>query len=98
MRYPTVTLGGTAYAIVPVADVARAGLGSDPAVAQREKQALRLRRARERAGLTQAELAARLGAGQTYVSGVETARDPISEERAAKWLAACRSTSRPRKR
>ncbi|MCC7017928.1 MAG: helix-turn-helix transcriptional regulator [Rhodospirillales bacterium] len=98
MRYPTVTLGGTTYAIVPLAEAARAGLGSDPAVAQREKQALRLRKARERAGLTQAELAARLGAGQTYVSGVETARDAISDDRAETWLAACRSTPRTKKR
>lgn len=84
------TLSGTTYAIVPVADVARAGLDVDPSQVAREKVALRLRKARERAGLTQTELAARLGAGQPYVSAIETARDPISEERASAWLDACK--------
>lgn len=91
MRYPTVTLSGTTYAIVPVADVARAGLDVDPGQVAREQTGRRLRRARQRAGLTQAELAVRLGAGQPYVSAIETGRDPISDERAQAWLDACRS-------
>lgn len=98
MSHPTVTLGGRRYVIVPLADATRAGLADDPDVRKREALGLRVRRARESAGLTQLALAGLVGSTQPSVAAVEGGREACSAERLDSWLAACRSTSKARKR
>lgn len=48
-----------------------------------------LRAARERAGLTQVELAARLGIGQPTVAEFENDKTNLTEATAARYLEAC---------
>lgn len=96
--FPSFELGGTRFLVIPEREAARHGIGSDPDAAQRATLARRLRRARERAGLSQGELAERLGVTQPYVSATEAGRDGCSEDRAKAWLAACGSTPTRTKR
>jgi DNA-binding XRE family transcriptional regulator len=94
--FPTFEAGGTVFLVVPATVAAAHGIGSDPAAERRRKLGAKLHRARVRAGLSQAELAARLGCGQPSVSAVEHGREPCSEDRAGAWLAACDSTAKGR--
>jgi transcriptional regulator with XRE-family HTH domain len=50
----------------------------------------KLRRARERSGLTQAALAEVLRVSAPYISATEAGREACSPERAAAWLDACK--------
>ena len=93
-EHPTLTIGGATYVVVPQAVAAAHGIGSDPQAEKRRKLGRKLRRARERAKLSQAQLAELLGCGQPSVSSVEHGREACSEERAAAWLEACGSTAR----
>jgi transcriptional regulator with XRE-family HTH domain len=58
--------------------------------ATRLERARRVRAAREIAGLTQAQLASKLGCAQPRVSGGETGSVPIGEEYVKSVLRACR--------
>lgn len=90
MSYPTFTLGGTAYAIVPREVLAELGaVRSTPAQRRRKALAARLRAAREHAGLTQAELAEALGKSQPMVANVEAGRVRVGERYLALVLEAC---------
>jgi DNA-binding XRE family transcriptional regulator len=86
---PTFEAGGTTFVVVPASLAAKHGILADEAGERRRKLGGKLRRARERAELTQAQLGKLLGCGQSAVSAVEHGRDPCSESRAAAWLEAC---------
>lgn len=96
----TITLGGTEYVIVPRAeydrlagrDVAAGGVpaGAVDAVDLAQRTVAEgLRRAREAAGLTQAELAARLKKSQPMVSGAESGRVRVGAGYVKAVLKAC---------
>lgn len=91
-EYPAFVAGGTRFIVLPERVAREHGILDDPAAQRRLALGVRLRRARQRAGLSQAALAAELAVEQPYISATENGREPCSEERAAKWLAACRST------
>jgi DNA-binding XRE family transcriptional regulator len=57
--------------------------GASPGQNARVRFGANLRRARQRARITQAELARRLGASQAYVSQVENGRENLTQERMA---------------
>lgn len=98
--FQTITLGGTEYVIVPRAEYDRlaeqsaatagvpAGTVDAVEVAQRAV-AEGLRKAREAAGLTQAELAARLKKSQPMVSGAESGRVRVGVGYVKAVLKAC---------
>ena len=86
---PTFEAGGTTFVVVPAALAAAHGIGTDPSARRRLTLGKRLRRARRKAKLSQAELGKRLGCSQPSISAVEAGREPCSEARAATWLAAC---------
>lgn len=87
--FPTFTVSGKRFLVIPATVAARHGIGSDPAAQRRAKLGRRIRRARVRAGLTQASLASLLGCSQPVVASVESGREAVSDERAAEWIAAC---------
>ena len=89
---PTVELAGVTYVIIPATLAAEHGIIGDKAAERRRALGRKLRRARTKADLSQAELAAKLGTSQPSISAVEGGREPCSEDRAAAWLAACGST------
>jgi len=94
---PTFEAGGTTFAVVPVRLLADHGLLDDPAAERRRRLGRRLRRARQRVGLSQAALAELLGTSQPSVCAVEHGREHCSEARAAAWLEVCSSTTGRRK-
>ena len=51
--------------------------------------AVELRKVREAAGLSQRDIAARLGRGQSYVCKVETSRQIVSAEELLDWCRVC---------
>jgi ribosome-binding protein aMBF1 (putative translation factor) len=95
-KLQTVRLGKSEYVIVPKADYLRlqrsAGIpvGSVDALEYaRGSLARTLTAARKQAGLTQAELADRLGKSQPMISGAETGTVSVSERFVASVLKAC---------
>lgn len=89
-RWPSFTLGGKRYLVIPHEEAAAAGLTRETTAQRRRRAtAARLRAAREAAGLTQAELAARMGVGQPSIARVEGEHDNVSDARATAWLEAC---------
>ncbi len=95
-----ITLDGKEYVILPKAEYLRlrkgeagapaGSVGAVDAVAHADEViAANLKRAREAAGLTQAELAERLGKSQAMVSGAESGRVRVSARYVATVLAAC---------
>jgi hypothetical protein len=100
MTHHTIKLGKTEYVILPKAEYlslqALAGIpaGSVDAVEfARTSIGRDLRAAREHAGLTQAELASRLGKSQPMVSGAESGTISVSERYVSAVLKACRLPS-----
>ncbi len=95
-KVQTVKFGNSEYVIVPKADYLRlqknAGIpaGSVDAVEYaRGSLARTLAAARKQSGLTQAELAKRLGKSQPMVSGAENGTVSVSERYVASVLKAC---------
>jgi DNA-binding XRE family transcriptional regulator len=87
---PTFTMGGTKYAIVPLEMLAELGAARETATMRKRRQlGARLKAARERAGLTQGELAERLGKAQVTVAHAESGRMRVGERYAAAVLDAC---------
>ena len=89
LQLPTIDAGGTTFVVVPLEVAGAHGIVDDPAAERRRAVGERLRRAREHAGLTLAELAGKLGTYQPSVCACERAREYIGEERVNAWLAAC---------
>ena len=89
----TIKLGRIEYVVLPKAEYLRLrGLppGTVDAVDFADRTiAANLKRARESAGLTQEELAAKLGKSQTMVSGAESGRIRAGERYIASVLKAC---------
>lgn len=93
----TVLLEGKEYVVLPKAEYLRLAdsgapvpYGSVDAIHHAEAEISgNLRRAREAAGLTQEELAARLGKSQAMVSGAENGRVRVSSRYVAAVLKAC---------
>jgi ribosome-binding protein aMBF1 (putative translation factor) len=89
------TIDGKEYVALPRADYVRMGgakelAGAVDAVAYtRRSLGKTLRAAREAAGLTQAELAEKLGKAQPMVSGAEAGRVRVGERYVAAVLKAC---------
>lgn len=86
------TVGGVEYVVIPKADYLRmqdSGLGVDAHEFLRGSIAKDLRKAREHAGLTQAELADRLGKSQTMISQAESGTARVSERYVLSVLKAC---------
>lgn len=86
------TVGGVEYVVIPKADYLRmqdSKLGVDAHTFVRDSIAKDLRKAREHAGLTQSELAERLGKSQTMVSQAESGAARVSERYVRSVLAAC---------
>jgi ribosome-binding protein aMBF1 (putative translation factor) len=93
----TIKLGKTEYVIVPRAEYTRlrtlAGVdpGAVDAVAYGQRSIGKtLRAAREKAGLTQAELAEKLRKSQPMVSGAESGKISVSERYVTAVLKACK--------
>lgn len=93
----TIKLGKTEYVILPKSEYLRlqqsAGVpaGSVDAVEYaRASIGATLRAAREKAGLSQVELAARMGKSQPMISGAEGGSISVSERYIATVLKACR--------
>lgn len=92
----TLSLGGTEYVVVPKAEYLRLlGREDDDGVVDagefmRTKIARNLKAAREHAGLTQAQLAEKLGKAQTTVSQSERGKIRVSEAYVRQVLKACR--------
>ncbi|MBI4702181.1 MAG: helix-turn-helix transcriptional regulator [Deltaproteobacteria bacterium] len=91
-----VKLGKEEYAIIPMAEYERLRLGRGAPAGSvdaldygRALLGRDLRAAREQAGLTQTELAVRLGKSQTLVSGAEGGRLKVSDRYVSAVLAAC---------
>jgi ribosome-binding protein aMBF1 (putative translation factor) len=101
-----VKLDGKTYVILPKAEYLRLRRGDTPAGTvdaveyARKGVAADLRVAREEAGLTQAELAEKLGKSQTMVSQAESGNVSVGERYVASVLKACRLPKdwKPRKR
>lgn len=91
--YGTLTIGRTEYVVIPKADYLRMQNippGSVDAHAYvRQSIAEALQQAREHAGLTQTELAARLNKSQTMVSQAESGAARVSERYVKAVLKAC---------
>jgi|SRR5690606_33785185 len=92
----TLTVGGVEYVVIPKAEYLRIQGGNDlPAgtvdahMFVRESIARDLRAARDHAGLTQAELAARMRKSQTMISQAESGTARISERYVKAVLKAC---------
>ncbi len=93
MRTVAITIEGDEYVAVPKADYLRlVGKKADTVDAlEYVLGALgrNLKAAREHAGLTQAQLAKKLGKAQTTVSGSESGKIRVSEKYVAKLLKVC---------
>jgi len=101
MRRLTLRIEDEEYIVVPRAEYARLTKQSDvPDDVRARRVALgrKLRAARGKAGLTQADLARRLRKTQATVSRIERGMIAISAAFAAKVLKACRARSTPRTR
>ena len=86
------TVGGVEYVVIPKADYLRmqdSNLGVDAHTFIRGSIGADLRAAREHAGLTQADLAERMGKSQTMVSQAESGTARVSERYVRAVLAAC---------
>lgn len=98
--YPVVRLGGAEYVIVPKKEFTslekRAGVVAprrgavDAAAYAKASLAASVRRARESAGLSQADLAARLKVSQPMIARAEGGDARISERYVRRVLKACR--------
>ena len=95
-RIQTLTLGGEEYVIMPRAEYERLAahstdgeIGADAVTFERETVGRSLRLARETAGLTQQELAARLAKSQAMVSGSESGRVKVGAAYVKAVLRAC---------
>jgi len=92
----TLTVGGIEYVVIPKVDYLMLRDSGRPAGAVdahtfvRGSIAADLRAAREAAGLTQAELAEKLGKSQTLVSQAESGTARVSERYVRTVLKACR--------
>ncbi|MBI4700363.1 MAG: helix-turn-helix transcriptional regulator [Deltaproteobacteria bacterium] len=84
----TFTVAGVELAVVPRAALAKLR-GTELPPTKQELFAARLRAARERAGLTQAALAERLGVAQPTVCAAERGRERVGARYLANVLAAC---------
>lgn len=96
MNATPIVLEGKEYVILPKREYLRlAGQESigDARLAIRAALSARLRAAREHAGLSQRELAARLDVSQPMVSGGESGRVRVSERYVRAVLKACRLRS-----
>ena len=101
MRTMNLTINGDDYVAIPKSDFTRLIRGKGKAEVEREvgtidalahtRRALgrNLKAAREHAGLTQAQLADKLGKAQTTVSGSESGNIRVSEKYVANVLKAC---------
>jgi ribosome-binding protein aMBF1 (putative translation factor) len=91
----TVTIDGKEYVAVPRADYLRMTGGKDLEGAvdaveyTRRSLGKSLRAAREAAGLSQAELAAKLGKAQPMISGAESGTVRVGERHVSAVLKAC---------
>jgi len=90
----TLTIAGTEYVVIPRAEylkhVGGVPKGSVEALSfVRSSVAEGLRAAREKAGLTQGELASKLGKSQTLVSQAEGGRERVGARYVAAVLKAC---------
>jgi ribosome-binding protein aMBF1 (putative translation factor) len=91
----TLSIEGKDYVVLPKAEYLRLVGRNESAKLEDARSALRevygdrLRRARERAGLTQAQLAARLHVTQPMVSSTEAGRARVSARYLARVLKAC---------
>lgn len=106
----TLTIRGVEYIVIPKAEYLRSQKLPLPAGTVdahtfiRESIGANLRAAREHAGLTQAELAERLGKSQTMVSQAESGTARVSERYVRAVLKACglpedwSGPAKPRKR
>ncbi len=89
------TINGREYIAVPVAEYERlqatggSSDGRDGVDWAREEMGRTLRQAREAGGLSQGELAKKLGKSQTLVSRAESGDMSVSEKYVADVLAAC---------
>jgi transcriptional regulator with XRE-family HTH domain len=81
----TLTIGGEEYVVIPKAEYSSRSPAGGFAGASN-----RLRDARQKAGLTQAGLAKRLGRSQTFVSLVEAGRAQVNERYVGSVLNACK--------
>lgn len=90
----TLTIGGVEYVVVPRADYLKHA-GTLPRGSVEAHRYVRasiadgLRAAREHAGLTQGQLAEKLGKSQTMVSLSEAGRERVGEKYVATVLKAC---------
>lgn len=93
MAIDFVTIAGKEYVIMPREQYARLqGAKGEPRKAQEaiaESIGRNLRRAREHAGLTQAELADALGIGQAMISAAERGTSRVSDRYVRRVYAAC---------
>ena len=91
----TLTVGGVEYVVIPKAEYLRIQDLAPPAGTVDARSFVRqsigadLRAAREHAGLTQAELAERMGKSQTMVSQAESGTARVSERYVRAVLEAC---------
>lgn len=93
--YGTLTIGKTEYVVIPRADYLRLAEAAPPGSVDarsfaRESLARGLRQAREHAGLTQEQLAEKLGKSQTMVSQAESGNASVSERYVKTVLKACK--------
>lgn len=92
MKMGTLIIGSEEYVVIPKADYLRltAGDGAVEALPFALGELGRsLKAAREHAGFTQAELAAKLKKSQATVSGSESGKIRVSEKYVAKLLKVC---------
>jgi DNA-binding XRE family transcriptional regulator len=89
-------LDGKDYVVLPKADYLRLTEGAGPGVARDAREVVQsalgtdLRRAREHAGLSQSQLAKKLGVSQPMVSGAESGRTRVAERYVRSVLKACK--------
>lgn len=91
--YGTLTIGNTEYVVIPKAEYLRLNDVPPGCVdahsLTRQSIAEGVRQAREHAGLTQGELAAKMGKSQTMISQAESGNARVSERYVAAVLKAC---------
>jgi ribosome-binding protein aMBF1 (putative translation factor) len=88
MPFGTLHINGREYVVIPKEEYFRlAGTDVDPVYAELGRD---LREARERAGLTQRQLARKLKRSQTTVSGSESGRTRVSGKYVARVYDICR--------
>lgn len=99
MNLTSISIEGRAYWLVPVeeADPAKEYPGSVDALPFMDKMiAKSLREARAKAGLTQAELAAKLGKSQSLVARAESGDMVVGEKYMDLVLKVCRAKGAPK--